>query len=96
MEALMRHILPACPDCRLTGGGCQRCGGFGVLMDCLIDPRVRQMIHAWRDEPEWHRTARWRAERQGRPGFFQSRQDATAAAFAEAVAAVGPPTSPVP
>jgi hypothetical protein len=104
----MRAILPPCPDCRNTARWtstwrsagvepppCGRCGDFGVLMDVRIDPKVRQIIMAWRDEPRWHRDARWRAERAGRRGFFQPRGDPVAAALAEAIAQVGPPTRPV-
>lgn len=81
----MRPILPACPTCVRRRLGaiagmassadlCPACGGFGVMLDTTIPPMVRQMIDAWRDEPAWHRAARWRAEAAGRPGFFQPRQ----------------------
>ncbi len=74
----MRAILPACTRCKLNPKGlempgCPHCGGFRVMMDCQVNPKDRQMIDAWRDEPAWHRTLRWQAEAAGRPGFFQSR-----------------------
>lgn len=63
-----RHGLSALPTLMPP---CPRCAGVGVLIDVRMPVLDRQIVDAWRAEPEWHRVARWRAEAAGRAGFFQ-------------------------
>lgn len=114
---MIRHILPACPDCALyapprggmsqrrpllfTDQPCKRCNGVGVLLDVRMPVLDRQIVDAWRDEPQWHREARARAEAAGVPGFFQPRHPApTLADKLRALAPrpewFGPPLTPDP